>query len=135
MLSTTILLALFASIAPAFDIPAIAPINLIHPPNPTNTFIPIPPPAPATYKILSAVIDSQWGANTGSMETFNVTLEGTGAGALPVLCSVTWDAMSANGVPIPVISNFVCTDSAVIVTLARMNVVDFLGWDVTVHLM
>ncbi len=78
-----------------------------------------------------------YGANTRSgdtTETFNVTVMGTNAGALPVDCSLTWQAGNATS-SIPVTeTGFVCTDSAVSVTLARQNIVDFIGWDLTVQL-
>ena len=90
------------------------------------------PRLPTEYVVLSANITSELATNPNlHNETFSVVVAGSDPGALPANCTVTWDAWRANGESVTV--PLKCTDKAVLVSLTKENVVDFVGWDLSVQ--
>ena len=85
------------------------------------------------YLISSANITSEFAMNRELYnETFSVSVKGANPGALLVNCTVEWDASRADVTTVTIPLN--CTDPGVAASLTRENVVDWIGWDVTVQL-
>ncbi len=104
-----------------------------------------PSPLPAgpitpdkSYLIMSADIYSSFVARTNpdkwhAPEQFNLTVMGAWAGSMPVLCTLDWDAIIANG-KFAGTDAFACSDPSVYVAMERGNITPMIGWDVSVHL-
>ena len=95
-------------------------------------------PAQYTYEITNAQI-SQWAgdlspstsssdSSASTLESFDITVQGTNPGAQSVGCNVTWIASLACPDERPIMSQFTCSDPAVSAILERVTTSPIPGW-------
>lgn len=94
-------------------------------------------PAKFTYMILSADIDQPWTLQDNNHEEFNFTVAGFWAGALPVTCSLAWDAgaakVTSTGVYKLNASNISCSDPNVKFEMERYRVEPWFLWQLSIY--
>lgn len=69
-----------------------------------------------------------------TIEDFDIVVQGTGPGSLPVQCNATWIATQATPTNNPVGTQFSCSDPAVSALLLRQDSDPSIGWWIMIEM-